>query len=101
VARVEIAINNRTYTVACDEGQEERVRELGAYVDDKLKSLGGGGASEAQLLVLTSLVLADELIELRQNTGATIDADEERVLLGAIEHLTRRVEAIAARLEQA
>lgn len=99
MARVEIAINGRTYTVACDEGQEDRVRELGAYVDDKLKSLGGGGASEAQLLVLTSLVLADELIELRQGNGH-IDADEERVLLGAIEHLTRRVEAIAARLDQ-
>lgn len=99
MARVEIAINGRTYTVACDEGQEDRVRELGAYVDDKLKSLGGGGASEAQLLVLTSLVLADELIEQRQGGGA-LDADEERVLLGAIEHLTRRVEAIAARLEQ-
>jgi cell division protein ZapA len=100
VARVEIAINGRTYTVACDEGQEDRVRELGAYVDDKLKSLGGGGASEAQLLVLTSLVLADELIELRQGNGA-LDPDEERVLLGAVEHLTRRVEAIAARLDQA
>jgi cell division protein ZapA len=99
VARVEIAINGRTYTVACDEGQEDRVRELGAYVDEKLKSLGGGGASEAQLLVLTSLVLADELIEQRQGNGA-LDSDEERVLLGAIEHLTRRVEAIAARLDQ-
>lgn len=99
MARVEIAINGRTYTVACDEGQEDRVRELGAYVDNKLKSLGGGGASEAQLLVLTSLVLADELIELRQG-GGPLDSDEERVLLGAVEHLTRRVEAIAARLDQ-
>ncbi|GIL40173.1 cell division protein ZapA [Roseiterribacter gracilis] len=99
MARVEIAINGRTYTVACDEGQEDRVRELGAFVDEKLKSLGGGGASEAQLLVLTSLVLADELIEQRQGNGA-IDSDEERVLLGAVEHLTRRVEAIAARLDQ-
>jgi cell division protein ZapA len=105
LARVEISINGRGYTVACDDGQEDRVRELGAFVDDKLKTLGGGGASEAQLLVLTSLVLADELIELRQTLaqpapapGSELDAHEAEVLIAAVDHLTDRIDSIAAKL---
>ena len=37
--QVSITIANRTYELACGEGEEDRVHELAAYVDEKLSML--------------------------------------------------------------
>ena len=82
-----VMINGRTYTIACDDGQEERVRELGRYVDERLRGLIGSGAaaSEMQNLVLTSIILADEIADLRdyvsqvQQNGGVAPAPEPQV----------------------
>ena len=37
--QVSIQIANRIYELACGDGEEARVRELGAYVDDKIVEL--------------------------------------------------------------
>lgn len=108
--RVDVTLNGRTYRVACDEGQEERLKRIAAYVDGRLQSLAAsaGGASDVQLLVLTCLLLADELHDLKDELAATralaIQApaprDDEEVV-AAMDHLARRIEDIAARLERA
>ena len=36
---VSIQIANRTYELACGEGEEERVQELAGYVDEKVGEL--------------------------------------------------------------
>ena len=68
MTEVNLMIHGRTYGVGCDDGQEKRVRELGQYIDRRVKEIAGAGgaASEAHLLVLTALVLADELFEARE-----------------------------------
>ncbi|HYE48961.1 MAG TPA: cell division protein ZapA [Azospirillaceae bacterium] len=116
MARVEITLNGRTYPLACEDGQEQRLRELGAYVDARLKEIASGAAagSEAQLLVLTSLVLADEIFELRSaqlgaRRGAPAAApaqgpatpSEGEAVVSAVDNLAKRIEDIAARLERA
>ncbi len=67
MADVNIMIHGRTYGVGCDPGQDKRVRELGQYIDKRVREIAGSGgpATEAHLLVLSNLVLADELFELR------------------------------------
>lgn len=67
MAEVQVRINNKPYGIACDEGQEDRVRELGNYVNERLSALMGSGAgsSEVQNLVLTSIILADEIADLQ------------------------------------
>ena len=67
MAEVSVKINNKSYGIACDEGQEDRVRELGNYVNERLSSLVASGAasSEVQNLVLTCIVLADEIADLQ------------------------------------
>ena len=37
--QVSINIANRTYELACGEGEEQRVHELAAYVDEKVTRL--------------------------------------------------------------
>ena len=66
--QVSIQIANRTYDLACGAGEEQRVQELAAYVDEKLGSLRKQmpqGTPEVKLMVLTALLLADESREAR------------------------------------
>jgi cell division protein ZapA len=68
MAEIAVKINHRDYKVACPDGQEERLRRLAAYLDKKVSELAanapsGPVPSEAQLLVIASLMIADELGE--------------------------------------
>ncbi len=69
MSEVNLLIRGRSYGVGCDDGQEKRVKELGQYIDRKVREIGGGAgaaATEAHLLVLACLVMADELFETRE-----------------------------------
>ena len=60
---VTVTINGRDYEVACDDGQEAHLSRLGTYVDKRIGELVAavGQVGEARLLVMASLLLADEL----------------------------------------
>ncbi len=112
MAEVNLSINGRNYGIACDDGQEARVRELGGYVDDRLRDISGAGAaaSENHLLVLTALVLADEIYDLRAyidklmasphaaNSDAT-SPEEEELIVRAIDSLAHRINTLAGRIQ--
>ncbi len=110
MARVEISLNGQPYAVACEDGQESRLREIASFCDAKMKALAGGkqGASEVQLLVLTMLTMADQLFDLkgelaRTRTGsdAGVDPGLEEKVASAIETLAKRVNAVAKKLASA
>jgi len=107
---VNVLINGRAYTVACDEGEENHVRELGDFLDKRVRELSGsvGQVGDARLLLMAGLLIADELSEAlsklqeRDNELRALKSDggQERVAQ-AIEDAASRLEAIAARLEHA
>jgi cell division protein ZapA len=105
MAQVVATINGRSYPIACNEGEEQRIAELARYVDAKVKSFARdlGQIGEARLLVLAALVLADELADAHAgNGGASLangDAAHDGKLAVGVENLAERIEAIAARLE--
>ena len=115
--KVDVSINGRSYAVACDEGQQNRVRELAGMVDSRVKQLVGpgpvGGIGETQILVLAGLMLADELSETRAAIGEqakpvpaapaqdSLSAEDEDLLIAAVDHLTDRIGVIADRLGRA
>jgi cell division protein ZapA len=122
LAKVDISINGRLYAVACDEGQEGRVRELAQMMDSRVKQLTGpgpvGGVGETQILVLAGLMLADELSETKAamsgkgpaphsaaqaapQPAPQLSEEDEELLIAAVDHLTERVAVIADRLQQA
>lgn len=126
--KVDISLAGRTYPVVCGEGEQAHVQELAAGFDTILRrvSQGAQGATDAQLLVLAGLTMADKVYELEGETenlrgdvraleaqlaemrgqmdalrAGTVSPEEEEEVTAAVEHLTRRVEAIAARVRSA
>jgi len=111
MAKVTVTINGRDYEIACDDGQEAHLTRLGAYVDKRIGELVAavGQAGDARLLVMVSLLLADELsdayseleVARAADAGATAKLSAEETLAQGIETLAERIENIAERLEQA
>ncbi|VBB68804.1 FIG026765: hypothetical protein [invertebrate metagenome] len=116
MGQVSVTISGRIYRVACDDGQENRVTELGDYLDRKACELARvvGHIGESLLLVLAGLVVVDELWEcqralediqqerdqmrrVERPIGEGSDTEEEMAI--HIERLAKRIECIAERLE--
>jgi len=105
--QVTVTVNGHPYAVACDAGEEHRIRELARAVEAKVASFvqQAPRAGEARLLVLAAIMLADELAEAndalrRLNARAAASADDP-ALADGIDRLARRIEAVAQRLETA
>jgi cell division protein ZapA len=105
--QVTVTVNGHPYAVACDEGEEERIRDLARAVEAKIAGFvqQGPRVGEARLLVLAAIMFADELAEAndalrRLNTRAAASADDP-ALADGIDRLARRIEAVAERLETA
>jgi len=66
MGQLSITVNGRSYQIACEEGQEKHLGELGAYLDKRVKDLVGqvGQVGDTRLLVMVALLIADELSEL-------------------------------------
>lgn len=110
MGQVTVAINGRPYDIACDDGQEEHVRGLASYLDERVTELVGGmgQVGDARLLVMASLLIADELVEavreieaMKTRTEAETEAQVMARESEGIQALSSRIELLAARLERA
>lgn len=119
MAQISLTINNRVYEVACDDGQEDHLARLGSYIDSKVTELSAsiGQVGDARLLVMASLLIADELADVYGELAEAREALEAALAPQAaapaqandmademahnLELLAGRVEDIAARLESA
>ena len=112
MAQIDVEINGRPYQIACDDGQESHIQELAGYVNRKVAELVAsvGQVGDARLLVMASLLLADELAEAYAEIDDMKDVDHgtktealsaESRAAQAIEALAARIEGIAAKLEAA
>lgn len=104
---VEVVLNNRTYPVVCGEGEEERVREVAAFIDARLAQVKAAAprTDEAHLLVLVSLIVGDELLDAKaaaaqaaQPLAADLRAGDDDAVAEAIAALADRVEALVGRV---
>jgi len=106
---VSVQIANRNYELACGDGEEERVQELAAYVDEKVAELRRQlpGTPEVKLLVFAALILADESREARGIAKAAESArasatDSAETLATALEDLiTSRVDKMSRKMSGA
>ena len=105
MTQVSVTINGRNYRIACDDGQEEHLTKLASYVDERVSDLvkAVGQIGDTRLLVMASLLIADELsdsyAEADKLKQAAADGDAAAALAADIDTLADQVEAIAARLE--
>src|SRR6185295_18451819 len=66
------------YTIACDDGEEDHLRELAAAVDAKAREVlsSVGQVGDTRLLLMAALLLADEHHAAMGRLGATPIAHE-------------------------
>lgn len=115
MAEVSITVNGRHYDITCDTGQEGRIMDLAAYADHKLQQIAraAGVWDEKQLLVLTALQLANEILEAHEAGDAAVrtatpppvvqgmSKEDEQVLARALGDLAQRIEIIAQKVQAA
>ena len=70
MGQITVSIHDHQYTLACRDGEEERLAGLASYVDGKARSLVTklGQVSEARLLLMAALLIADELQDVHDQT---------------------------------
>jgi cell division protein ZapA len=111
LAQVTIKLNGYSYTVGCEDGQEAHLTAMADQVESRIESIKklGGSSGEARLLVLTALLLADEIHDMRIEmeavraaaiTAAPAPARSEAETNRRIRKLAARAEQIAADLER-
>lgn len=116
---VNVMVNGRAYTIACDGGEEPHLKDLAAHVDTKVRELleSVGQVGDQRLLLMAALLITDEFFEAR----ARLDAHEKTVgalstqreqlsgqlgrseedAVAALEAAAQRIEDITTRLRQA
>ncbi|MGB8274766.1 MAG: cell division protein ZapA [Alphaproteobacteria bacterium] len=116
MGQLSININGRTYQIACDEGKEAHLTQLGAYVDKRVQELVAsvGQIGDTRLLVMASLLIADELTDVYDELealrarppgregaapAAAAPAGDEDSVARSMEAVAQRIEDIASRLE--
>ncbi|HTU00006.1 MAG TPA: cell division protein ZapA [Rhizomicrobium sp.] len=64
---VNVMVNARAYTIACDEGEEAHLKELAAHVDEKVRELTGsvGQVGDQKLILMAAVLITDEFFEAR------------------------------------
>lgn len=97
MSNVQLAIGGRGYTVACADGEEAHVAQLGRIIDGMVTSGGLKAQSEQRMLLYAALMLADELDEARRALAQVPQPDPS---LGArVEGIADRLEALTRNLE--
>src|ERR1700761_2608648 len=116
---VNVMVNSRAYTIACDDGEEDHLRELAGIVDAKAREVLGsvGQVGDARLILMAALLIADEHHAASAQAGSanrtagdvagaqqTLHrrlAETETAAADALEAAAARIEDIAARLVDA
>ena len=113
---VEVVVNGRDYQVACDAGEEDRLRELAQQFDKRVRALASavGQVGDARLLLMAGLMLTDEVAsfaarsaererEIASLKGKLANGTEtlekaESGITELLEQAAMRIEGIAARI---
>ena len=103
MADVTVTLNNRTYRLECDDGEEKHLIELSKMVGARHEKLQEkfGQVGDDRLLLMTALMIADELSEMEKKLGiveaAQTEIDEE--IKSAEVAVAGQIAAVADRIE--
>ena len=99
---VKIEINGVVYPVSCMTGEENRLIESSKEVNKVISSLSNVSETigETRLLAMTSLILADKLIEQQNAKDENNNTnDDMKELINWLEKATERMNKVAKLLE--
>jgi cell division protein ZapA len=109
MAVVNVMVNGRAFTIACDDGEEDHLRELAQHVDMRVKELlsSVGQVGDSRLLLMAALLITDDMLDAqsklakhKERLGAHHDEVDERIEQSEVV-VAETLEAAAIRLEEA
>lgn len=113
MAQIIVTINGRSFRMACDDGEEERLTALARRFDSAIDSLRGsfGEIGDLRLTVMAGIMVTDELVERERRLAALQDevdslrearrvaldsaARNEAELAGRIVNAAEKIETLA------
>ncbi|MEM7767562.1 MAG: cell division protein ZapA [Pseudomonadota bacterium] len=105
MARAEIHIRRKTYSIACAPGQEDRLSALAGRLDQRVEAIAQavGDVGEERLFLIAALSMLDELDAAPGRGGApdgpSATTASEQQAAAALIDAAARIEAIAQRAE--
>ena len=98
---VKIEINGVVYPVSCMSGEEDRLMSSAKEVNKVIAGLStiSETVGETRLLAMTSLILADKLIENKNIADKNKDTNNINELINWLEKATERMNKVAKLLE--
>ena len=106
MAQVTVRINGYAYTVGCRDGEEQHLLAMANEVERRIETIRGaaGPSGESRMLVMASLLMADDLYEMNRTLkaaqgGEPVAAPADPKLGRRLGKLARRAEEIALDLE--
>ena len=108
MGQVTVRVGGYSHPVSCEDGQEAHLVALASEVDKRVSSIKamGGQFGESRLLLLASLLLADEVHDLKvavsqAKAGQPAAADaEDPKLADRLARIAVRIEGIAQNLDR-
>ena len=105
MAQISVVVHGKSYAITCGDGQEEHVLRLTADIDRRVDQLvsDNGQVGQERLLLLVSLLLADELSEKAREggdnpAGKVSPGAADKALGEELHTLAQRIETMADRL---
>ncbi|WP_417694380.1 cell division protein ZapA [Roseibium sp.] len=113
MAQINVTINGRSFRMACDDGEEERLHALAARFDDWITELRSafGEIGDQRLTVMAGIMATDQLAEMEKKVarlegellGARRDSETSNDQLqsrdaeaaAALDQVASRIEALA------
>tara|TARA_B100001559_G_scaffold30823_1_gene23590 strand:- start:55 stop:333 length:279 start_codon:yes stop_codon:yes gene_type:complete len=86
---VDIIINNREHKIACSEGEENRVKELAALLNEEVSKIANsiGQIGDVKLMVLAAITILDKNQDILDDAVKDIEDSNRKLekILGKIE----------------
>src|SRR3954463_3915698 len=108
MAQVTLRINGYAYVIGCKDGEEKHLEAMAAEVNRRIDGVraAAGQSGEARMLVMASLLMADDLFETRkrlQDAEAALTAVQsgkpDPTLARKLNRVAQKAEEIADGLE--
>lgn len=101
MAKADISLRGRAFSIACAPGQEARIQGLSEQLNARVEKIAEavGNIGDERLLLIAALAMLDELDAARGATHVSPEDAEKTVT--SITNVATRIEALVARIEAA
>jgi cell division protein ZapA len=110
MAQVNLTVNGRVYRMACEDGEEDHVAELGQRFDAAINELRGvlGEIGDQRLMVMAGILMTDRLGDTEERLSRTeqelqalrdVRADTAMRIDGLAQNFAESLNRAAARVE--